>query len=237
MFNSKDLRKKFGWTPIKTYQKLKALEEKGLVVRLWRGYYIVNPRLMPRIPMLQVIDSYLKENYYLGLYSAMMYWKITDKVVHTHQVITNQKYLSGKKLEIPGLKANFIYIKENMFFGAIKAPYQGILVKISDLEKTIIDSIYYLGKHVTVEDVTTAIHLAEKKLKPEKLATYLEKINSPTLNQRTGYLLEKLLNIDLTKITNKLKINNKYIKLDPTTQNIQHEKNKKWKIIVNKKIQ
>ncbi|MGQ4891011.1 MAG: hypothetical protein ACP6IP_00830 [Candidatus Njordarchaeia archaeon] len=56
-FSSADLKRKYGWKTITTYQKLKVLMEKKLVERLWRGFYMINPRLITNIPKVVIIDS------------------------------------------------------------------------------------------------------------------------------------------------------------------------------------
>ena len=236
VFNSEKLKKKYGWKTITTYQKLKVLMEKKLVERLWRGFYMINPKLITNVPKAIIIDAYLKSDYYMGLYTALTYWKLTDTPHYTFQVITRKRALSGKIIEKKGINAIFIYLKEKYFFGFKKYPYQGALINISDMEKTIIDSTYYLGKHVLLDDIIKALQLAKKRLKIKKLISYLEKIASPTVNQRLGFLLEKMNYERGDEVREKLRILNRYIPLDPAKPLGNAKKNEKWRVIVNTKI-
>lgn len=195
---------------------------------------MINPRFIPNIPRVLIIDGLLKEDYYFGLYTAMHYWKITDAPTFMMQVITTRRKLSGRKLRIGTLRVQFIYISNEYFFGRQKAPYQGALVYFSDLEKTVADSAYFLGKHMLLEDLYKAIILAKQRLNIEKLIGYLKRFESPFMNQRLGYLLKKA-GIKIEK--NELPVSNRYVYLDPKGPKLEVARDKDWRIIINRKVQ
>ena len=78
VFKSEDLRTLYGWSPIVAYQRIRTMLEKGVVRKIWRGTFMIDPRLLPNIPRVAFIDSLFGKRYYLGIYTAMSYWKISD---------------------------------------------------------------------------------------------------------------------------------------------------------------
>ena len=102
-------------------------------------------------------------------------------------------------------------------------------VFISNIEKTIIDCIYFSSK-VYLSETDEFIKKNKKNINKILLATYLNKINSSVLNKRVGYLLERN-NI----ILKKLKTNNKYEKLNKNLS-ANGVKDKKWKLIINEEF-
>lgn len=209
--------------------------EKGVIKKIWRGTFMINPKLLPNIPRIAFLDLLLK-NYYFGLYTAMSYWKISDLATYTYQIITKNRHFSGQKLNIAGLRVRLIYINPKYFFGYIRAPHSGILVNISDLEKTIVDSTYFIGRYVLAQDIAKAILLAQNKINKRKIIEYLKKLDAPFTTQRLGFLLEKIARIKLHTKKHKLRISNRYILLDPKGPRQTIEKNKKWRIILNRKL-
>ena len=198
---------------------------------------MINPKFVVGLPRIIIVDSYLENKYYLGLYTALKYWKISDAPLYQYQVITNKRRLSGKKIKIAGLNIRFIYLNEKAFFGYQRYPYMGALINISDLEKTIIDSVYFLGKYVTVQDIGKALFFAKNRINLEKLISYLERVDSPSVNQRLGFLLEYYKIIKKPEsFLNKLRISNRYILLNPYGPRISYYRSNRWRLIINCKL-
>lgn len=163
---------------------------------------------------------------YICLQSALEYYGSTTQRFNNLDLIT-KKTLNNQ--EINKTKITFHKVKKNMFFGYQKNTINNTEIFISNIEKTIIDCIYFSSK-VYLTDTIDFIKKFKEKIDITLLKTYLNKINSSTLNKRTGYLLE----LQGIKITN-LKINNKYEKLNNNLQN-KGTKNKKWKLIINEEL-
>ncbi|RLE41732.1 hypothetical protein DRJ19_05360 [Candidatus Woesearchaeota archaeon] len=233
VFRSEDLRKLYGWSPIVTYQRLNYMAKKGLVKKIWRGTYMINPRLISSNQRILIIQGLVGSNYYFGLYTAMNYWRLSDAPLRQYQVITTRRYFSGKQLRILTMKIKFIFLRQKYFFGFIRAPFQGALTNISDIEKTIVDTTYFLGRHIIFNDLLKAIILAKNRMNTNKLIQYLRKIDSPFINQRLGFLLQKLCDIS---IRNKVRITTRYVLLDPAGPREAIAKDKNWRIIINRKI-
>ncbi len=211
---------------------------KGIIRKLWRGTFMINPKLIPGAPKIIIIDAYLKNEYYIGLYTALRYWKLSDAPQYRYQILTVKRWLSGRRTRIENLSLRFIYINEDAFFGYSRYPYGGALVNVSDLEKTIIDAVYFLGRYVTIEDLCKALILAKNKINIEKLIRYLKRLDRPFINQRLGFLLEKSGMMEYSEeIRRKLKISNRYVFLDPYAHKKEYARSPRWRILINRKLQ
>ena len=197
VFRSEDLRALYGWTPVTAYQRIRTMLKKGVIKKIWRGTFMINSKLLPNVPRVVFIDSLFDNQYYFGLYTAMSFWKISDLPVYTYQAITMNRRFSGRKLNIAGLKVRLICINPQHFFGYIRAPYSGTLVNMSDLEKTIIDATYFIGRYILVQDLAKAILLAKNRINIQKIAEYLKKLDSPFTTQHLGFLREEAAGIRL----------------------------------------
>ena len=236
IFRSKDLREMYNWSPLVTYQRIRKMLDKGVIRKVWRGTFMINPKLLPNVPKVAYIDRLFGDQYYFGLYTAMSYWKISDLPTYTYQVVTVIRRLSGQKKRIAALKLQFVYVNARYFFGYRRVPYQGVLVNMSDLEKTLVDSTYFIGRHVIAHDLSKAVILAKNRVDVAKIIDYLRRLDSPFTNQRLGFLLEEIAKIRISIKKYGLKISNRYIMFDPKGPKRIIDKNEKWRILLNQKI-
>lgn len=163
---------------------------------------------------------------YIGLHSALEYYGSTTQRFNNLDLITKNLL---KKQNIENTEIDFHKVKQGLFFGFKKIKINNSEVFISNIEKTIIDCIYFSSK-VYLTEIEMFIKMNKEIINTEILTTYLNKINSSVLNKRVGYLLE-LSNIHLKEI----KINNKYERLNINLSK-SGTRNTKWKLIINEDI-
>jgi len=168
----------------------------------------------------------LYPNTYIGLYSALEYYGTTTQRDNNLDLIT-QKTLRNQNIE--NIEIDFHKMKNELFFGFKKIPFNNTEVFISNIEKTIIDCTIFSSK-VYLSDINEFIRLNKEILNLELILNYLQKIDSSTLNKRVGYLFE-LNGIDL----NGLEINNKYERLNKNLGQ-SGTKDTKWKLFINEEI-
>jgi predicted transcriptional regulator of viral defense system len=159
------------------------------------------------------------------LNSALEYYCSTTQRYNNLDLIS-KKILNNQKIR--NTEIEFHKVKEDLFFGYKKINIDNTEVFISNIEKTIIDCIYFERK-VHMEETFNFIRKNLKSINIELIETYLNKINSSTINKRIGYLMD-LNNIHLKN----LKINNKYEKLNSNLGD--GKKDKKWKLIINEDL-
>ena len=163
---------------------------------------------------------------YISLHSALEYYGSTTQRFNNLDLITKNLL---KKQNIENTEIDFHKVKQELFFGFNKIKVNNSEVFISNIEKTIIDCIYFSSK-VYLTEINAFIKKNKEIINTEILITYLNKIDSSVLNKRVGYLLE-LSNIHLKEI----KINNKYERLNINLSK-SGTRNTKWKLIINEDI-
>lgn len=168
----------------------------------------------------------LYPNTYIGLHSALEYYGTTTQRFNNLDLIT-QKTLRNQSIE--NIEIDFHKIKNKLFFGFKKIPFNNTDVFISNIEKTIIDCTIFSSK-VYLSDINECIRVSKEILNRELILNYLQKINSSTLNKRVGYLFE-LNGIDLIG----LEINNKYERLNKNLGQ-SGTKDTKWKLVINEEF-
>jgi len=201
--------------------KLTLLTKQKKIFRLKKGYY----SLIKVENKLQLQKAY-KETY-IALYSALEYYESTTQRFNNLDLIT-KNILNNQ--QIHNTSINFHKIKEDAFFGFEKIIINNTEVFISNIEKTIIDCIYFSSK-IYLTEIIDFIKKYKQKINTNLIIEYLNKINSSTINKRVGYLLETQ-GITITGII----LNKKYEKLN---KNLSEKgiKNDKWKLIINEEIE
>jgi predicted transcriptional regulator of viral defense system len=126
----------------------------------------------------------LREDAYLSHHTALEYHGLSNQVF-------NEVYVSSKSrfnhFEFQGIKYRYVAPKINE--GVIKA-VNTQMIRLTDLERTLIDSIHHMNKITGYEELSNAIDVAHH-LDEEKLLMYLQAYNIQSLYQKTGYILEK----------------------------------------------
>jgi len=194
--------------------------KKNLLYRLKKNFYsfkkITNKFVLAKI--------YSKS--YVALNSALEFYKTTTQQYNNLELISKTTL---KSQTINNVKIQNHKIRENLFFGYEKERIDNIDFFISNIEKTIIDCVYFSNK-VYLSETIQFIKLKKENIDKNKIVKYLNKINSVILTKRVGYLLEHE-----GIILENLKINKKYEKLN-SNLSVKGSKNKKWKLIINEEL-
>jgi len=164
-----------------------------------------------------IIASQIISPSYLGLTSSLYLQNEFSQIINKVYVLTSKQ---KKKLNILDMEIIFIKIKPSLVFGYKKVKKENSYIFISDIEKTLIDSILY---HIRITNILEII----KKTDIEKLLNYTKKINKEILTRKIGFLL------DLAEIKNNLSRKTKTIyKFNPRIKQ-KGKFNNKWFLYVN----
>jgi predicted transcriptional regulator of viral defense system len=191
--------------------------KQGKIFRLKKPFYSLK-----RIENKFLLQKLFPETY-IGLYSALEYYGSTTQRFNNLDLITNKILY---RQEVENVSVNFHKVRKNLFFGYTKVLFDNTDVFVSNVEKTLIDCVYFSSK-VYLSETNSFISAFRDKINPDFIAMYLKKLQSPVLNKRVGYLLEK----NQIKVDH-LFINGKYDRLN-TMLNATGQKDKKWKLIIN----
>jgi len=164
-----------------------------------------------------IIASQLISPSYLGLTSSLYLQNEFSQIINNIDILTSKQ---KKKIKIFDTEINFIKIKPFLIFGYKKIKKENSYIFISDLEKTLIDSLL---KHMKIINILEII----KKTDIKKLLDYTKKINKEVLTRKIGFLL------DLAKIKHSLNRTTKTIyKFNPQVKQ-KGKFNNKWFLYVN----
>ena len=128
------------------------------------------------------IASNITPTSYVSHHTAMEYYGITDQVFNEVYVSSETSF---REFEFDGY--TYRYIESKNSEGVVKLPYSGGIT-ITNLERTIVDSIKDMDKIAGVEEVVQdieSVHLMQEK----RLLKYMELYHNQFLYQKTGYLL------------------------------------------------
>lgn len=169
-----------------------------------------------------IFASFIYIPSYLSLWTAFRYYNLTEQLPKTIFVMVPK---SRKALKSQNARIEFI--KTKYFFGFKKERYGDFDIFMAEPEKALIDSL--LSKKVPLDEIIKAIKT--KQLNKEKLIDYSIKIKNKTLIKRLGFILEEN-NLKCERL--KKFIDGNYVLLDSALSK-KGKKDKKWKIIDNRK--
>jgi len=220
-----------------------SLNKKGALHRIAKGCYIVIPPDMIANPLKFINDPYLildqlmeifNEKYYVGYQSAAQLHGIAEQMpLSINVIILNQK----RPLHFGNQRINFRKISKAKFFGVTRIKYSDSYINISDKEKTILDCVERYDLCGGIDEVTRMISTTLEDINRKKLLEHLKQFNDTPLLQRTGFILDKLLqngfDIDKELVNDIAKfVSKKKYYLDPKVKG-DGKYSKRWKIIEN----
>lgn len=230
-----------GAKPSTVRELLRSMTERGLIMRIKDGLYHVVPfefDIGSYYPNWHLAASAMAENkeYYIGFFSAFEIHGLTTQPALKEQVVV-KKRMQPKFIFSKGIKFEFITFNENHFFGYKKIWIDDFnKVYCSDIEKTIIDSLYKPDCANGINEIVKAIYRAKNKLNSDCLIEYLEKFDVQAVWKRLGFLLDTMDILPVIRSAIQKEISNSYAVLDPSLPKTGKH-NSKWKVLDNVEIQ
>lgn len=237
-FTNEDAAKILGKTESTSIRKLLSdMTKRGLILRIKDGLYNI-------IPYEKEVENYFPnwhltaeqlvnpEKYYIGFYSALDIHGLITQPSLTEQIVT-EKQFTPKTKTIGKVKFQFVTYSEKRFFGYKKVWITDFdKVYCSDIEKTIIDSLYRPNYSSGITEIIKAIYRAKDKIDADKMFNYLEMFDTQAVNKRIGFIFSKLELFKSLTDRIELDISNSYTLLDPSLRK-EGKHDSKWKIIDN----
>lgn len=215
------------------------LVKREIIARIKRGKFVIIPQELGThakyisnwyVIAREVVNS---PDYYISFYNAM---EIHNMVTHpiTKVFISTPIQQYRKILDMRNVTFEFIYTSKQNIWGienywATKSEK----VRVSDVEKTIIDCLYRPKYCGGILEITKGIWIQKDKIDFDRLLDYSLKFDKNIVIKRLGYIMESL-NLSEAEYLSKLRVkaNNKYYVLDPLLPTDETFKNS-WKIIAN----
>ena len=165
------------------YSQLNRLMKKDLVKKIRKNIYsVVNPATGQTVATRYQIACAINKTAYISHHSAFEYYGLANQVFNEVYVSSESKF---NQFEYDYI--TYKYVASRMEEGIVEAK-NTTGVRITDMERTVIDSIHDFYKIGGFEELLNCLeginYLDEKKLK-----RYLEIFDIQGLYQRVGYLL------------------------------------------------
>ena len=166
------------------YSQLSRLMKRNLVKKIRKNIYsVVNPTTGQLVATRYQIACAITDTAYISHHSAFEYYGLANQVFYEVYVSSQTKFNHFEYDYI-----TYKYVASRMKEGVVEAK-NTTGVRITDLERTVIDSINDFNKIGGLEELLNCLegihYLDETKLK-----RYLDIYNTKGLYQRVGYLLD-----------------------------------------------
>ena len=241
VFSIQDVKKLMNVSDPYVRNLLMNLVKKGWVERIKRGKYQAIPldfgypeRISPLNPYL--VGANLVDPYYFSYYTSNSYYGFTTQIPSKYYIATTKKQQTK---HWNNRSFNFVTIGKKKFFGFQDVIILGEKVKVATPEKSIVDSFDKPKYAGGLPEVTRVLWKSYKQLNKSKLINYAIKMQSSSLIQRLGYIIELLEEKNYVqpldsvlkdKLINKMGKTVIYLDRNRSKNGIL---NKKWNIITN----
>ena len=225
---------------------LNRLVNKGEIVSVWKGFYVIVPlkyasrKIVPPILYIDDLMKYLNRPYYVGLLNAAAFYGAAHQQPQDFCVISTPPTLRDTTKK--GIRINFASRKEIPTSLLQSFKTETGYVQVSSPELTAADLITYQKVVGGLNRTSTVLNELSESLHIDFLnEIFFENVPVSTV-QRLGFLLEHVL--DQTELTNELLAKAKEngctfqkIPLKNGNQTKGCDLDSKWKIIINEEIE
>jgi len=229
--------------PVAVKRDLDRLKKNGDILSIWKGFYSIitleyaTRGIMPPILFIEYLMKHLKREYYVGLLSAAALYGASHQQPQEFFVIIKKPSL--RPLYKKGLKINFI-VKNNWPLKGIQSQKTSTgFVQVSSPELTAVDLSIYAKRIGGLNRLAVVLSELIDEIETEKLLSIISQKQQVSSIQRLGYLLDRILKKPIPSdflhhTLKKQRIN--YIPLQPGKDVKGVQKDAKWKILINTKI-
>lgn len=237
IFGASEAQRVIGGSEAATNLLLDGLVKKKWLIRLVRGKYLIVPLSAgPEAEHSEnwyVIAKHLTEpaQYYLSYTSAL---DIHEMALHPALSVYISSPVRRIPKEILGATFRFVYVQPTDIWGVEDAwVTTSQQVKVSDLERTILDCLNRLDLCGGISEVAKGIWAKRNDVDYKKLVVYAKKLGRKSVAKRLGFLLETYgLGTPETLAELKATLTRSYSPLDPTLP-VSGRYNSAWKLRLN----
>jgi len=174
-------------------QRLSEWQKKGYVKKIRQGFYIFSD-LQINEKILFIIANRIYEPSYISLEMALSIYGIIPEAVYGITSVTSQ---NTKNIKTP--VGDFIYrhIQPDLMFGYELREHDGHRYQIAEMEKAILDYLYFnpkISDSESFEGMRFNVSEIKEKLNIEKFNKYLEAFNNKSLARRAKKFLTYINN-------------------------------------------
>lgn len=183
-------------------KRVSLLSKRGWLVRIKRGIYAVASLESHNFTGISpiAISSALITDSYVSMEFALNYHGFFDQLPGRLTAVNTGRSVA---YHFQGIEYQFIKTKPELFFGFTKISLEGRAVKIADLEKTVLDFIYFRNDAYTIDLILEKLRDAKESLDLEKMIDY-SKVYPLSVKRKLGFLLD-LTGVDSRELHEQVK--------------------------------
>ena len=219
-----DVRKSLGkkYSKFALKKRIYELKTKGWLVPLKRGLYFISDissRGFVNISPVVIAGAFDKDSY-VSLDSALSFYGYFEQMLRTISSVTKSK---SKKYVFQENTYRYLKIKRGLFFGFKTENIEGYYVKIADLEKVILDYLYFKNDTYSIDLLIEKLREAKDRVDLKKLFVYAREF-PVTTRRKLGFILD-ILKVDTEELRRSVGIKG-YSKLTPDSKRFSA----KWRL-------
>ncbi len=237
IFEVSDVCRLSGLTPKSARSLVGKLVNRGIATRLKPGLFQIVP------PRLGKERQYIGDPYLIAakLIGDTQYFISHASAMDLHGMLTQPQLVvfitvseTRRPEMIHGIEYRFVHAKEEYFFGLIDHwIVKAHKVKVSDIERTIIDGLRMPQFCGGISEVAKALWIRKSDVDTQKLLDYADRLDVDVIRKRLGFLLELFGLGTALQIKHLLqKTTRPYALLDPTLPN-EGMFSSRWKLRLN----
>ena len=195
-FTFKDAQAILATSNKSVYRVLDRLKLKRRIRHVGKGLFLLSPAKSGiegawTEHAFTILPKLLGNDYYVGFWSALGYWGMTEQLPQTTYVIVTSR---RKSLTLDNERIQFVTYPPARFFDYTQEKIGETEFNISSREKTIIDSLAHLEYSGGISEVAKAIWTARERdgLNTNRMIDDAERMGIVAAKLRLGYLLELL---------------------------------------------
>jgi predicted transcriptional regulator of viral defense system len=162
---------------------LRRYKKQGLVSQVRRDLYVATD-LASKLSSASKfeIGSQISPSSYLSHHAALEYHGLAHQVFYEMYISSKEKF---NNFEYEGI--SYFYCESKSDIGVV-TPATDTLIRVTDLERTLLDCINRIDLSGGLEELIVCIALITY-INENKLSDYLDKFNKQVLYQKTGFIL------------------------------------------------
>jgi len=195
IFTTDDARGILGSGTAATRLVISGLKQKGRIRQIERGKYLL-------IPSRAGVGGYwsaeawavvprLIDEYYVGFWTAMDFWGMTEQIIYTVFVAT-PKRKKNRLLEFGSQRYEFVTLSRRKFFGFVEERAGRTKFNISSKEKTIVDGLTHPEYCGGIPEVAKAMWNVRHEIDWNQVLELAQRVRINVVLKRLGYLSDIL---------------------------------------------
>jgi len=221
---AKDIHKALGrkYSKFVLKKRVYELKKNGWLIPLRRGLYFISDissRGFVNISPVVIAGAFNKDSY-VSLDSALNYYGLFEQMLRSVSSVTN---LKSKKYVFQKNTYRYLKINKKLYFGFKTENIEGYYAKVADLEKVILDYLYFKNDTYSIDLLLEKLQKAKDRINFRKLFTYARKFPEAA-RRKLGFILD-VLKIDTEELRKTVGAKG-YSKLTPNSKKF----NAKWRL-------